>query len=127
MHANGKKGSNSFADLRELQKQHEQGLIKVVTSEKAAEQKVIDSVAELSHLWATRLDYAKALIAAGVPDTEVMTRAEALAKEDHRGRCLAILELFRIHEGKVPDGVRYSAHMVGLDADAILKTPEGGH
>jgi hypothetical protein len=127
MHANGKKGSNSFADLRELQKQHEQGLIKVVTNEKAAEQRVIDSVAELSHLWSTRLDYAKALIAAGAPDADVLARAEALAKEDHRGRCMAILELFRIHGGKVPDGVKYSAHMVGLDADVLLKTPEGGH
>ena len=110
----------SFRQLRELQGLMQAGKIQVITPEAKTQQNISDSVAECSHLWGTRLEYAKALIAAGVPDAEVIVRAEALAKADHKSRMRTILELFGLHGGKVPEGLRYAAHMVDVDAAAVV-------
>lgn len=116
-------GGMSFADLRQMQNLASQGLIKVVTPDKEIDAAISSSVAELANLWTSRNNYAIALIRAGVPDAEVMRRAEALAVADHKTRTEQVLALFRIHGGKVPNGLKYVAHLVGLDAEK-LSQPE---
>jgi hypothetical protein len=117
-------GSMNFKDLRQLQSMANSGLIKVVTPDKEIDAAIGSSVAELANLWTSRNNYAIALIRAGVPDADVMQRAEALAVSDHRQRTEQVLALFRIHGGKVPNGLKYVAHLVGLDADALTKPEE---
>lgn len=113
----------SFRDLRDLQRAQANGLVKIITPDEQVKQVVSESVGELSHMWTTRLEYAKALISAGAPDGEVMERAEALAVADHRTRVKACLDVFAIHGGKVPEGLKYAAHVVGVELPAQPTQP----
>lgn len=109
---------NSFKELRDLQRAQQSGLIQVVTPEQQIHKSIMDAVGELQNLWHSRVEYAKALIAAGAPDSEVIARAEALTIADHKTRTTAALELFSIYGGKVPDGLKFVAHLVGVEVPA---------
>lgn len=117
----------SFKDLndfrRELKSLQSGRLIQAPTTPEAkAEQAIKTAVGELSQLWMTRLEYAKALIQAGVPDSEVTARAEALAVADMSARVKACVELHAINDTRVPMELRYMAHIVGVPLPK--ETPE---